>query len=232
MRWFYGQQDTIFVNSEQYRRSWAERGIEDAKLKILPRGLDTDLFNPERRLESFWRRPGVEENEVRLLYVGRISREKDLDVLASAYRKLRDEQMPVRLFMVGIGPYVKALQETLPDAIFAGYLAGEELATAYASADVFAFPSTTDTFGNVILEAQAAGLPVVVSDVGGPRELVEHGVNGLVTKAHDADALAEAIKSLATDPALRTEMGRRARQSVVDRSWPSAFQNFWAATTE
>ena len=85
-------------------------------------------------------------------------------------------------------PYATALRETLPDAVFTGYLAGEALATAYASADIFVFPSTTDTFGNVILEAQACGLPVIVSDVGGPRELVENGVNGFVTKAHDADA--------------------------------------------
>ncbi|HMJ07352.1 MAG TPA: glycosyltransferase, partial [Chthoniobacterales bacterium] len=230
MRWFYGQQDTVYVNSEQYRRSWVERGIEPAKLKILPRGLDTELFHPARRLETFWNRPGTVADEVRLLYVGRISREKDLDVLATAYRQLRDAKLPVRLFMVGHGPYVKALQETLPAAIFTGYLAGEELATAYASADIFVFPSTTDTFGNVIIEAQASGLPVVVSDLGGPQELVAQGTNGFVTKAHDAESFAEAVRKLVVNPELRAQMGAHARQSVIDRSWPSAFQKFWAAT--
>ena len=232
MRWFYGQQETVFVNSEQYRQSWIERGIEAGKLKILPRGLDTELFNPVRRLPGFWQRSGTNENEVRLLYVGRISREKDLDVLAAAYRKLRDAGLPVRLFVVGNGPYVNALRDSMPDAIFTGYLTGEELATAYASADVFAFPSTTDTFGNVIIEAQACGLPVVVSDVGGPRELVEDGVNGFVTKAHDVDNFADALKTLILDSDLRAKMGARARQSVIDRSWPSAFQKFWAATAD
>ena len=120
----------------------------------------------------------------------------------------------------------------MPDAVFTGYLAGEELATAYASADLFAFPSTTDTFGNVIIEAQASGLPVVVSDLGGPRELVEDGVNGFITKAHDADSFAEALKTLILNADLRAQMGARARQSVVDRSWPSAFQKFWAMTAD
>ena len=92
---------------------------------------------------------------MRLLYVGRISREKDLDVLAAAFRQLREEGLPVNLLIVGHGPYSQALAESLPEAIFTGYLEGEELAKAYASADIFVFPSTTDTFGNVIIEAQA-----------------------------------------------------------------------------
>src|SRR5205823_9309747 len=105
-----------------------------------------------------------------------------------------------------------------------------ELATAYASADVFVFPSTTDTFGNVILEAQASGLPVVVSDSGGPKELVEDNANGLITKSHDVEDFTRAIRALVADSALRERMGRFARQSVIDRSWPSAFGKFWAAT--
>lgn len=230
MRWFYGQQDTVYVNSQQYRQSWIERGIDPEKLQILPRGLDTDLFHPNRRLESFWQRPSVKSDEVRLLYVGRISREKNLDILADVYRQLREEDLPVRLFLVGIGPYAAELKKKLPEAVFAGYLAGEALATAYASADIFVFPSTTDTFGNVVLEAQAAGLPVVVSDLGGPKELVEDGVTGLITKAQDLPSFGEAIRALVADPARRRAMGQRARQSVLDRSWPRAFQKFWATT--
>ena len=145
MRWLYGQQDTVFVNSEQYRRSWIERGIEPEKLKLLPRGLDTEFFHPRRRDPDFWsrfvsRKANVERRtsnaerrtkekggsptlevrpstfdvssdngEVRLLYVGRISKEKDLDVLAIAYRQLRDASLPVRLSLVGDGPYAKTL---------------------------------------------------------------------------------------------------------------------------
>ncbi len=120
---------------------------------------------------------------------------------------------------------------TLPDAVFTGYLTGEPLATAYASADIFVFPSTTDTFGNVIIEAQASGLPVIVSDLGGPKELVEDVVNGIVTKAHDDRRGGKRDHS----PRERrgkcgAQMGRKARQSVLDRSWPDAFRKFWNTT--
>ena len=165
-----------------------------------------------------------------MLYVGRISKEKDLDVLAQAYQQLRDEGLSIKLFVVGHGPYSQALAETLPDAIFTGYLKGKELAAAYASADIFVFPSTTDTFGNVIIEAQASGVPVIVSDSGGPKELVEDKTNGLITKSHDVEDFSRAIRVLVVDPALRKQMGDHARQSVVDRSWPNAFRKFWSIT--
>src|SRR5207244_6373069 len=156
---------------------------------------------------AFWEKFGASNGQVRLLYVGRISREKDLDVLADAYRRLRAEDLPVRLFVVGHGPYAEAFAESLPEAFFTGYLTGKELATAYASADIFVFPSTTDTFGNVIIEAQASGVPVVVSDSGGPKELVEDKANGLITRSHDVDDFTSAIRTLVTDPAVRERMG-------------------------
>ena len=230
MHWFYGQLDTVFVNSEEYRQSWIKRGFEPAKLKIFPRGLDTELFTPARRDTTFWQKYGPTNGEVRLLYVGRVSREKNLDVLASAYRRLRDEKLPVQLFVVGEGPYSQTLSETLPDAFFTGYLRGKDLAIAYASADVFVFPSTTDTFGNVIIEAQASGMPVIVSDAGGPKELVEDKASGLVTRSHDVDDFTRAIRTLVADPALRQRMGERAREGVVNRTWPSAFRKFWSLT--
>jgi glycosyltransferase involved in cell wall biosynthesis/predicted metal-dependent phosphoesterase TrpH len=229
MHWFYGQVDTVFVNSEEYKQSWIKRGFDPEKLKILPRGLDAELFHPGRR-SDFFERFGASNGEVRLLYVGRISREKDLDLLADAYRRLRKEGLPVRLFVVGHGPYSDALAKSLPDAFFTGYLRGTELATAYASADIFVFPSTTDTFGNVILEAQASGLPVIVSDSGGPKELVAHKANGLITKSHDVEDFTDAIRALVTDQTLRERMANSARDSVIDRSWPRAFAKFWAAT--
>ena len=230
MHWFYGQLDTVFVNSEEYRQSWIKHGFDPAKLKILPRGLDTEVFHPARREPEFFEKFGEHNGEIRLLYVGRISREKDLDLLAAAYRRLRDEGLPMQLFVVGHGPYSEAFAKSLPEAIFTGYLTGNELAAAYASADIFVFPSTTDTFGNVILEAQACGLPVVVSDSGGPKELVQDTANGLITKSHDEEDFARAIRALVTNPALRERMGKSARNSVIDRSWPSAFDRFWTMT--
>jgi glycosyltransferase involved in cell wall biosynthesis len=230
MHWFYGQLDTVFVNSEEYRQSWIAHGFDPAKLKILPRGLDTEVFTPARRELAYWEKFGVANSHVRLLYVGRISREKDLDILADAYRRLRGEGLPVQLFVVGHGPYSEAFARSLPEAVFTGYLRGKELATAYASADIFVFPSTTDTFGNVILEAQACGVPVIVSDSGGPKELVEDRTNGLITRSRDVDDFTRAIRQLVTDPALRERIGHAARKSVIDRSWPAAVDKFWAVT--
>jgi glycosyltransferase involved in cell wall biosynthesis len=230
MQWFYGQLDAVFVNSEEYRQSWIKRGFDPAKLEIFPRGLDTELFHPKRRDVRFFEKFAASNGAVRLLYVGRVSREKDLDLLADAYRRLRNEGLPVQLFVVGQGPYSQAFAASLPEAVFTGYLRGEELARAYASADVFLFPSTTDTFGNVIIEAQASGVPVVVSDSGGPKELVQNNENGLITRSHDVEDFTRAVRNLIVDPTLRQRMGRRARESVVDRTWPAAFRKFWAAT--
>src|SRR5205823_1270030 len=230
MHWFYNQLDTVFVNSEEYRESWIKRGFEPEKLKIFPRGLDTQLFHPTRRDPAFFEKFGSKNGQVRLLYVGRVSREKDLDLLAEAYRRLRDEGLPIQLCVVGHGPYSKEFSDALPEALFTGYLKGEELAGAYASADIFVFPSTTDTFGNVIIEAQASGIPVIVSDSGGPKELVENNRNGLITKSHDVEDLTRAIRELVADPERRKRMGDVARESVIDRTWPSAFRKFWAST--
>ncbi len=129
---------------------------------------------------------------------------------------------------MGDGPYREELQAELPDAIFTGYLSGEELATAYASADIFAFPSTTDTFGNVVLEAQASGLPCVVSDEGGPRELVEDEVNGLITKAKSVGDFTRALQRLVEDRELLDRLRDNAYAAVKDRNWNNAFLQFWA----
>ena len=230
MHWFYGQLDTVFVNSEEYRQSWIKRGFDPTKLKIFPRGLDTELFHPARRDPAFFEKFGAQNGEVRLLYVGRVSREKDLDLLATAYRRLREEGLPIQLFVVGHGPYSEEFSRSLPEAFFTGYLTGKDLAAAYASADIFVFPSTTDTFGNVIIEAQASGVPVVVSDSGGPKELVTENETGLITKSHDVDDFVRAIRTLVVDRSLRERMGSRARKSVIDRTWPAAFRKFWSIT--
>ena len=230
MHWFYNQLDTVFVNSEEYRESWLKRGIDPEKLKIFPRGLDTQLFHPTRRNSRFFEKFGAKNGQIRLLYVGRVSREKDLDLLAEAYRRLRNEGLSIQLCVVGHGPYSREFSESLPEALFTGYLGGEELAAAYASADIFVFPSTTDTFGNVIIEAQASGVPVIVSDSGGPKELVENDRNGLITKSHDVEDLTRAIRELVADPERRKRMGNFARESVIDRTWPNAFREFWAST--
>jgi glycosyltransferase involved in cell wall biosynthesis len=227
MQWFYEQMDVVYVNSDDYRRALEARGIEARRIHILPRGLDTELFHPARRDDRFWRERGLHEGEIGLLYAGRVSKEKKLDLFASVVRKLKADGLPVRGLVIGHGPYSAEFEKSFPEAIFTGYLSGEDLARAYASADVFVFPSTTDTFGNVILEAQAAGLPCVVSDQGGPRELVTDGEDGFVTRGGDLAELCEAVRKLCVDESARRAMGAAARKRVEDRSWPHAARRFW-----
>jgi len=232
MHWFYSQLDVVWVNSEDYRKSWAERGIPSSKLRTLPRGLDIEMFRPTRRDANFWPSRGLRPGELAMLYVGRVSKEKGLDVIVAATRRVAEWKLPVRPIFVGDGPYLAEMRQQLPDAIFTGYLRGEDLAIAYASADFFVFPSTTDTFGNVVLEAHASALPVIVSDVGGPRDLIDDGEDGYITRANDAEEVADRIRRLAEDAALRARMGEVARKKVESRDWQEAFQRFWAASPE
>jgi glycosyltransferase involved in cell wall biosynthesis len=232
MHWFYSQLDVLYVNSEDYRKCWIERGIPRDRLRILPRGLDTHLFHPDKRDRGFWESRGLRKGELAMLFVGRVSKEKNLDLLVSATRRLAESKTPVRPIIVGDGPYLAEMKRLLSDAIFTGYLGGESLAIAYASADFFVFPSTTDTFGNVILEAQASGIPVIVSDIGGPRDLVEQGVEGYITKGQDAAELAEAICKLAADAVSRKRMGEAGRVRVETRDWGEAFIRFWNESPE
>ena len=138
--------------------------------------------------------------------------------------------MPVQTSLWSVKARIPKRSRKVWPVFFTGYLRGTELATAYASADIFVFPSTTDTFGNVILEAQASGLPVVVSDSGGPKELVADKVNGLITRSHDVEDFTAAIRTLVTNQALRERMAASAAKSVTDRNWPRAFAKFWAST--
>ncbi len=232
MSWFYGQLDLIYVNSREYRNIWMERGIAPERIALLPRGLDTQLFHPQRRDPKFWVRRGARPDEIVLLYVGRVSVEKGLDVFAAAHARLRAAGLPVRAAVVGDGVYTPELRRQLPDAIFTGYLTGADLAAAYAAADVFAFPSTTDTYGNVVVEAQASGVPVVVSDQKGPRELVRDGETGFVTRGGDAADFARALELLARDAALRARIGAAGRRAVEGRNWAGAFERFWAGSAE
>jgi glycosyltransferase involved in cell wall biosynthesis len=230
MKWFYDQLDLVYVNSKSYRDAWIERGIPAEKFRILPRGLDTALFHPSRREKRYWTRHGIADGSIVLLYVGRISKEKDLDVIVAAWRKLR--RAGCALAFVGEGPHLAELRGLVPDAVFTGTLVGLELAQAFASADIFLFPSTTDTFGNVVLEALASGLPVVVSDRGGPKDLIENGVTGFITHALDVEGFSSAAERLIVDRQLRDSMRDAAHRSVQHRDWTEAGRMFWAMSPE
>jgi len=226
MQWFYGQTDLVYVNSEFYRRCWIDRGILPDKLRLFPRGLDTELFSPDLRDPNYWIKRGVKGPV--LLYVGRVSKEKDLNLLAEIMPALREKAGVFTLAIVGEGPYRAELERLLPGAIFTGILSGRELGIAYASADLFVFPSTTDTYGNVVVEAMAAGLPAAVSDVGGPRELVKTSQMGLVLPARNGSAWVAGLAQMLAKLPSTEERRALARQAGSDRRWDQAFARFWA----
>ncbi len=228
MYWFYSQMDVVYVNSEYYRRCWIERGIAPEKIEILPRGLDTELFHYRHRDKNFWFRRGT-RNPV-MLYVGRISKEKELKFLAELFLELRKQGTLVDLAVVGEGPFEAEMKQMVPDAIFTGVLRGKELGAAYASADLFMFPSTTDTFGNVVIEALSSALPVFVSDVGGPKELIQNPVQGRVLPANQMAPWLDAVTSFLSQPS--SLEGRQASAAKVqqERNWDRAFESFWQRT--
>ncbi|MEO0454627.1 MAG: glycosyltransferase [Verrucomicrobiota bacterium] len=225
MHWFYAQMDRVYVNSEFYRKCWVDRGIPYDRIHILSRGLDTETFHHQKRNEHFWQKRGAKHPVV--LYVGRVSKEKELEFLARVYQKWKEEGIRLDLAIVGEGPYEEELKQIIPDAIFTGVLHGDELGMAYASSEFFAFPSTTDTFGNVVVEAIASGLPALVSDVGGPKEIVHEGQDGKVLSANDIDQWSSAVREWADNPIPRSQRIENANRVHQDRSWNKAFSDFW-----
>lgn len=229
MCWFYGQMDTVLAPSMAYAETLAEGGLDRARIGILPRGVDATLFSPTKRNPHFWRRYGC-NGAFKVLYVGRLSPEKNVDRLVAAFLDMRARGAAAELVLVGDGPQLAELRQRCQqhsDIVFTGFLEGESLAQAYASADIFVFPSTSDTFGNVVIEAQASGLPAIVADCGGPPEIVRRHDSGLVVDVDAPGALAEAMLQLYSDPALRREQAARALRHVADSSWPMLLDMLW-----
>jgi glycosyltransferase involved in cell wall biosynthesis len=216
--WFYRMADRVFVPSDAFILELTKNDVNREKITLMPRGVDT---------ERFWFRNGNGCHEgYRLLYVGRISKEKNLHILAEAFKLL--DRLDTSLTIVGDGPYLDALRDELKDynVDFRGYLAGDMLVKAYHESDLFVFPSATDTFGNVILEAHACGLATIATDMGGPCENILNGETGLIVKGDDAAALTAGIESLLDRKKLEA-MGKRAREVVERRSFENEFLEFW-----
>ena len=180
------------------------------------RGVDVERFGPANRVS------GLFGDGINVLYAGRFSREKGADLLADAFLAARERDPRLHLVLAGGGPEEDALRARVGEhATFLGWLTGDDLARAYASADIFLFASRTDTFGQVLLEAEASGLPVVAVDEGGPRSIVQHGVTGLLCPP-DAGALSQAVAELASDPAWRARMATTGLEAVAQRTWDKA----------
>jgi glycosyltransferase involved in cell wall biosynthesis len=213
---FYGSCDGVLSPSPDSDEHLARLGIARERIGRWERGVDLARFDPRRR------QSGLHPGEVNVLYAGRLTREKGVDLLADAFLAAHARDARLHLVLAGGGPEEAALRERLgPRATFLGWLGGEDLARAYASADAFLFASRTDTFGQVILEAQASGLPVVAVDAGGPASLISTGETGLLCRP-EPEALAAALLAVTSTPQLTERLRQAGLAAVRERTWPAS----------
>ena len=215
---FYGLCSVVLSPSDPADESLRALGVQSARIARWDRGVDSERFDPVLR------EPPARPGELTVLYAGRLTKEKGAYLLADAFLRAHARDPRLRLALAGGGPEEPALGERLGErATFLGWLEGDALPRAYASADIFLFASSTDTFGQVILEAQASGLPVVAVAEGGPRTLIDDGRTGLL-RPPDAEALAAALCELAAAPALRGRLAKAALEDVRGRTWERALE--------
>jgi glycosyltransferase involved in cell wall biosynthesis len=220
LQWYYSQVKHLYVPSPSMAEELAEKGIAN-NVRIWARGVEVDLFSPQKRDLEWRRMQGFSDETPVVSFVSRLVWEKDLQTVIDTFKKVTALLPSARVMIVGDGPARKELQYMLRDAVFTGHLSGEDLARAYASSDIFFFPSTTETFGNVTLEAMSSGLPSVVANAAGSKNLVEDGVNGLVLTPKKPSEFAEGIVRLASDAGLRAQMGIASRTKALAYSWPN-----------
>jgi len=215
---FYGQCSRVLSPSLASDAVLRGMGIRDERIGRWDRGVDIGRFSPRHR------DPDLLPGEITVLYAGRLTREKGAGLLADAFLRARAKDPRLHLALAGGGPEEDMLRTRLgAHATFLGWLEGDALAAAYASADIFLFASRTDTFGQVLLEAQASGLPVVAVGEGGPTSIVTDGATGRLCPA-DAGALADAVVQLAAQPVLREHLAATALGSVAQRTWERSLQ--------
>lgn len=216
LRKFHNRTASTLVPTEAMRAELAACGFQ--RLRVIARGVDTRLFDPARRDQGLRARWGAQPDDPVLLYVGRLAAEKNPRTLAAAFDAAVAAAPRARIVMVGDGPARRELEARFPQAVFAGTRSGADLAAHYASADVFLFPSLTETYGNVTLEAMASGLAVVAYDYAAAAAVIRHGVSGLLVPLEGSDFHAHAA-ALATDLARARWLGERARGEALARGW-------------
>ncbi|MHA3049801.1 glycosyltransferase family 4 protein [Acinetobacter sp. ANC 4639] len=226
LRWFHNNTNLTCVPSHDTARALQAHGIT-CPIQVISRGVDHRLFSPENRCEDMRQHWDVDNQTKVLLYVGRLSPEKEIHVLIDGYLQARRQQQAVRLVIVGDGPDKERLQQLDPEqqVIFMGNLTGQRLAEAYASSDVFVFASRVETFGNVVLEAMASGLPVLAYDYACAHAYVQNEQSGWLIDLKDGQGLMQRMQNLPALTQLHL-MGQQARMQVKDAGWQRPVQQF------
>ncbi|MDN3517701.1 glycosyltransferase family 1 protein [Aquisalimonas lutea] len=224
LRRFHQRTRVTLAPTARLAATLGERGFGD--VAVLPRGVDTGRFRPQRRNPSLRQQWGVFPGSPVILYVGRLAAEKNVELAIRSFRAIEQAVPQARCIMVGDGPLRASLAAEHPDIVFTGSLSGPDLAAHYASADLFLFPSLTDTFGNVVLEAMASGLPVVAFDSGAAAEHMRSFDNGLLVPFGDAARFRAAATLLAREGRLRRRLGIHARASVTRQDWTTVADRF------
>lgn len=217
LRRFHNATLATMVPTASLQQELSDQGFRG--LRVVARGVDTRLFDPARRDRMLRAKWGVADNDLAVLYVGRLAPEKNLALVARAFEAMRGTNAAIRLIWVGDGPERAALARRFPQHVFAGSRSGEDLAAHYASADIFLFPSMTETFGNVTLEAMASGLAVLAYDYAAARQHIVPGSNGLLAPFGDAEAFTREACRLAGDARRIDLLGRRARDATRSLDW-------------
>jgi glycosyltransferase involved in cell wall biosynthesis len=223
---FHRRSDATIVASPEVRDALRRDGVE--RVSVVGRGVDARLFDPDRRCRALRASWGATDTDVVALYVGRIAGEKNLPLAVDAFRAIQRGLPAARFVLVGDGPARAALAHRHPDLRFAGVRTGEDLARHYASADLFLFPSETDTFGNVTIEAMASGLPVVAFDYAAARQHITHGQEGWLAPLGDRTAFVHAAMTAVDGATDLAATGRRARARVSALDWDAVAQRFAA----
>ena len=215
---FYNRADQIVVpapSSGDLLRSW---GVTQP-ISIWSRGIDHDRFKPQRRSLEWRRSLTIGDDDVAVGFLGRLVLEKGLDIFADVITELQRRGVPHRVLVIGDGPARDWFAERVPDAVFAGFQSGEALGRAVASMDVFFNPSVTETFGNVTVEAMAAGVPVVAAHATGAVDIIQPGITGFLAPPRDIGAYADAIQQLVEDNDLRRSAGLAAHAAAIPYEW-------------
>lgn len=218
LEWFYSQCKHVYVPSPSMADELNAEGITDG-IRIWARGVDTGQFSPDFRDMEWRRSKGFNDDDKVVTFVSRLVWEKNLQTFVDTVKRLQQSHSNIRAMIVGDGPAKKELEHMLPEAHFTGFVTGDDLSRAYANSDVFLFPSETETFGNVTLEAMSSGLPCVVADATGSRSLVESGVNGFLAPPRDTKAFAQCVSKITENSELYADMSKAARQKALAYSW-------------